>query len=206
MNEAALTLAAIWVLVAFLLIIQPWLTRRNVLFGVVFGNDDIWRDKGARQIRLRYLRAMIIGTILLSLLIVLYFLVARPSQGAAMVAYSIGMVALLILGSAVFIIFHARTRAFKAKNGLNTGLESEKITVETSLPDRQTVMHAGWLLLLAPVLLATYGVALFGYPAMPATLPVHYSYKAVDGWAPKSRLIVMLPLLTGTVIDVFLFV
>jgi uncharacterized membrane protein len=206
MNGAYLSLAATWVFTAFLLIIQPWLTRKNVLFGVVFGSDDIWKDETAKQIRLRYLCIMISGTVLLSMLGVLYIIIDKPSDGTAVTVYFIGIAALFVLGTVTFIVFHAFTRAFKAGKEPDANLVSEKICVETSMTDRQTVISTTWLLLILPVLLAAYGVALFGYSAMPANIPIHYSFTLVDAWAPKSWINVILPLLIGTAVTVLLLV
>jgi uncharacterized membrane protein len=117
-----------------------------------------------------------------------------------------GIITLLVLGTAVFIAAHARTRALKAGREPDANLVSGKISIETSLSDKKTVIPAAWLLVLLPVLLAAYGVALFGYSAMPSKIPVHYSFTEVNGWAPKSWISVLLPLLIGTTVTAILFV
>lgn len=170
MNEANLTLAATWILIAVLLIVQPWLTRRNVLFGVVFGSDDIWRDEAAKRLRMRYLFTTITGAIVISVAVFLYGFLAHPAEAALMNVYLIGIAALLVYGTVIFIIFHAGTRALKLERGTDAQLVSAKISVETSLPDRQTVISAGWLLFLLPVLAAAYAVVFLGHPPMTAEM------------------------------------
>lgn len=206
MNGAGITLAVTWVLVAVLLVIQPWFARRNVLFGVVFGDDEVWKDPRARSLRMRYLRVMTAGTAAVSLLVLAWCLAARMSVAAAMVPYLVGTGGLLAYGTVVFVVFHARTVELKAARGVDEGLVSDQIRVETALSDRRTVVPAAWLLLLIPVQLAQYVVAVWGYPAMPARLPIHYSFAVVDAWASKSWPMVLFPLLTGTAVTVLMLV
>lgn len=161
---------------AVLLIWQPWFTRRNVLFGVVFGSDAVWKDTQAQKIRLRYLLTITVGTIL------------------------IGLGTLLVYEAVVFAIFHAkskRSKSWKAANGPDADLVSAQPRAETPLPNGQAVVSAAWLWILLPVLLGTYAVAALGYPFMPAKIPTHYSWTAVDAWAPKSWPMVLFPALIG---------
>lgn len=206
MNGTAAVLAGSWILIAALIIIQPWFTRKNVMFGVVFGSEDVWNNEKAKQMLRRYLWASILGIVLLSILCVLYIILAKPSGGTVMTAYLSGTVALLVFGTIIFIVFHAQARAFKAARKSDADLVTGRISVETSLPDKQTVISAAWLLLFFPVLIAIYCVAVIGYPAMPQLLPIHYSGMVVDGWAPKSWQTVSQPLLNGTVMTLFILI
>lgn len=205
MNGALITLIATWILIAVLLIVQPWLTRRNVLFGVVFGDDEIWKDKRAKEIRAHYLTAMIAGTAIISLLFFASLLYEKLSVADDMIPYLAGIAALLVYGAVVFVVFHAKTISLKAAQGSDAELVKDRVSVETSLSDRQTVISAAWFLLLIPILLAAYGVAVFGFPFMPANLPVHYSFTAVDTWSPKSWATVLMPLVPGTISTACLF-
>lgn len=206
MNTAYWILAATWVLIAALLIVQPWLARKNVLFGVVFGNDSIWHDDAVKRMRAHYLFVMIAGTVILSAAGILYLLLTKPSENDLLIAYFIGIAALFVLATAAFIAFHASARAFKTGKGKDANLVAEKISVETSLSERQTVLSPWWLLLYLPGLLATYAVALLGYPAMPEKIPLHYSFTAADAWGVKSWPAVLMPVFIGTCVTVLLFV
>lgn len=206
MSGAAITLIATWIFVAVLLIIQPWFTRRNVLFGVVFGSDDIWKDGRAKRIRMRYLLVMTAGTVVISLVLLAWCLWKKMNVAATMILYLAGIGVLLVYGAVAFVVFHAKTRRLKAAKGPDAGLVTDKVSVETSLPDSQTVISAAWLLFLLPVLLTAYGVAVWGYPFMPEKIPMHYSYTAVDSWAPKSWPMVLFPLFIGTAVTALLFV
>lgn len=205
MNGAAITLIATWIFVAVVLIIQPWFTRKNVLFGVVFGSDGIWKDERAKRIRMRYLLVMTAGTVVVSLVLLAWCLL-QMNVADAIIPYLVGIGVLLIYGAVVFVIFHAKTAAFKSTNGPDSELVTDKVSVETSLPDSRTVVSAPWLSLVLPVLLAAYGVAIFGYPLMPAKIPMHYSLTAVDAWSIKSWPTVLFPLFIGTAVTVLLFV
>lgn len=206
MNGTVLTLIVTWILVAVLLIVQPWLTRRNVLFGVVFGDDSIWEDNRAKNIRMRYILVMAAGTIVISLIIFAWSLAEKLNTAAMIIPYLSGIGILLVYGTIIFISYHAKALELKAENGPDTGLVSNKVSVETSLPDSMTVIPAAWLWLLLPVLLVTYGIAVFGYPFIPEKVPIHYSYLAADAWAQKSWSTVLFPLLIETAVAVLLFV
>ena len=206
MNGAAITLTATWIFVAVLLIIQPWFTRKNVLFGVVFGSDGIWKNDRAKEIRMRYLLVMTAGTAAISLGLLAWCLLGKMSVAAAVIPYFAGIGALLIYGAVVFVVFHAKARALKAAKGPDSRLVTNRVSIETSLPDSRAVLPASWLLLLLPVLLASYGVAVWGYPFMPAKIPTHYSFTAVDAWALKSWPTVLLPLYIGTAVAALLLV
>lgn len=168
MNSVNFVFASCWVFIAVLLIIQPWLTRKNVLFGVVFGSEDIWSDKTAKKIRRRYLQIMISGTVIVSALTVLCFIFAQPSESDGVIAFFAGILAMFILETGAIIHGHARARLFKIARGQDANLMQGKIIVETSSSDKQTVISAAWFLLFLPVLLAAVGVALYGYFTVPA--------------------------------------
>lgn len=206
MDGAAVILVITWVFVAVLLVIQPWFTRRNVLFGVVFATDDIWKEKRAKKTRVRYLLAMTAGSVLISLGVLGWCLAAKLSVAASVVPYLVGITALLVYGTIVFIIYHAKTLELKSETGRNTGMTRNRISVETSAPDSETVVSAAWLWLLLPIVLAVWGVAIFGYSAMPERIPTHYSFTAADAWAPKSWMIVLFPALMATAIGVMLLI
>ena len=134
MNGGTITLLVGWIFIVILLIIEPWFTRRNVLFGVVFGNDDIWKDDGAKRIRMQYLSVMIAGTIIISLLFLAWSLFEKLDLTAIAVPYSVGIGALLVYGAVVFVVFHTKMVALKTAKGADASLVHGKVSVETSLP------------------------------------------------------------------------
>lgn len=205
MNAADIILAAVWVFIAALMMAQPWMTRKNVLFGVVFGTAGIWTQERAKQLRARYLLTEAACTAVLSALGLVYFLTAQPAEDGKVYTYLIGIGVLMVLEMAVFVAFHARTKAWKTERGEDPGLVTGQIVVDTSLGEKQTVVSGWWTLTLLPLLAAAWCVAVFGYGAMPQQIPVHYSFTAVDGWALKSWGTILLPLIMGTVLTGVIF-
>lgn len=195
MLTTKLILAATWVFIAAMVTIEPWLARKNVLFGVVFGNGDFWQKNEAKRILRTYVLVMLTGFALITALCLAYLFAAGSSLSVnTMTAvYFAGIAALLVYGMAAFIFFHAKAAAYKAHSGPDESLVKDRIVVEAGLSDRQTVLPASWLLLLLPVLLAALAVALIGYPSMPARIPTHYGFTGADAWAPKSWGIVLFP-------------
>lgn len=206
MNGDTLILLLTWLFIAGLLIIQPWFTRRNVLFGVVFGSTEIWQNEESRQIRRRYLVQMSGGVILLTAVEALFDLLSKYDTNGKVIAFFIGNAALFALGTAAFIAGHTATMRLKNSLADNGELVTNKVSVDLSMTDQRTVLPAGWLLLLLPVLLAGFLVALIGYPAMAEKLPVHYGFTAVDGWTAKSWLAVLTPLLIDLVLTLIILI
>lgn len=198
MSAEYLIIASTWILIAALLAVQPWLTRKNVIFGVVFGSADIWNDKTVGRIRARYAKTVVAGSAAVSVLEALSQYITSPSDGMNTAVYLFGIGILLTLSTVAFIIAHARTRDFKLGMNPDTHLVSEKLTIETSMSDRQTVLSLPWLFGFLPLLLADYGVAVFGYRFMPSKIPIHYNFTAANGWAPKSWADVMAPVMICT--------
>lgn len=206
MDAAVIILLATWVFIAVLLIIQPWFSRRNVLFGVVFATDAVWKDERAKKIRMQYLLVMTVGTVLVSLGVFAWCLMGEMSVAASVVPYLVGIGVLLVYGMVIFMVYHAKTMELKAENGDDSGLIHDRISVETSASDSKTVVSAAWLWLLLPVMLAVWAIAVFGYPSMPDKIPMHYSFTAVDAWTTKSWPMVLFPALTGTAVAVLILV
>lgn len=79
MNSISLTLILAWLFTASLLILQPWFSRKNILFGIVFGSAKIWNDEEAKRIRLRYLISSVTGCAVIGIAISAYLLLCKSS-------------------------------------------------------------------------------------------------------------------------------
>lgn len=206
MKESTVILGFTYLLVAGLLIVQPWFSRKNVLFGVVFGSDAVWSEEVAQKIRRRYLWETIACTILVSIGAAVCYRFVNSADAGGVFVFSAAMLALVFTGTVTFVAAHHRTLSFKSGRKRDDGLVFNQITVETGIPEKSTVLSGAWLLLFLPVFLATLAVVFFGYHAMPASLPTHYSFTAVDAWSPKSWYVVLTPLFIQAALGVILFV
>ena len=205
MMEVYISFAAVYLLTAILALFQPWFARKNVLFGVVFGSDHIWNEPEAGQIRHRYLLHAIAAAAGIGIAAVLYFTLRQPDTGAASGVFLVTTFAMLAAETAAFVAANRRTLAFKASKGNDPNLVSSRITVDTSVSEKQAVVSSAWLLFLLPIPLVTLAIALWGYGSMPDLLPTHYSFAEADAWLPKSWRVVLMPVITQVGLGLILF-
>jgi uncharacterized membrane protein len=195
MNESMIILAATYLFTAVLVIAQPWLSRKNVLFSVVFSGESIWADEEAKKIRKRYLAESAVSFVLISAMAIFFFLLSKKTGLTLLYAFLFAVIANLLVETVLYILANRRTKTFKRAQFEDEALVYNKIVVETGLPEKTAVLSPALSLLLIPMLLATVLVAVLGYSHMPAEIPVHYNFTAADAWAKKSWSNVGIPLI-----------
>ncbi|MFT9078336.1 DUF5808 domain-containing protein [Ethanoligenens sp.] len=190
------SLWAMWLIyppIAALCIAQPWFSRRNVLFSVVFGDTEVWHRQEMRAVRKQYLMRSVALCAVIGVAGLVWSLWV-PLLTA--VAINTGVLFAMIVGEGVlFVLARAEVRRFKASLQTGGTLVTDQITVETGMPERQTVLHAAWVLLLVPMLCAAVLLAVLGYPYLPTHIPIHYGWSGVpDAFSLKSWGVVLFPL------------
>ncbi|MCO7175036.1 DUF5808 domain-containing protein [Sporolactobacillus kofuensis] len=173
-----------YILVACLFILQPWFSRTNVLFGVVFGDEAIWQHAQAATIRRRYLIEAI--STALALLLILFILPFFLPKGTVTAGFNITLFALFFIDSFIFVLANRRTRILKHSMVPSAQLTTDKIIVEVGKSDRESVLSLRWFLILIPLFSATLAVVWFGYPYMAESIPTHFGIAGPDRWVPKS--------------------
>lgn len=58
-----------WWLLLLLLAVEPWLTNKNVIFGVAFSQGEFWQKPFPRRLRRWYLLVLLGGGLLFNLLL-----------------------------------------------------------------------------------------------------------------------------------------
>ncbi|SMC80740.1 DUF5808 domain-containing protein [Papillibacter cinnamivorans] len=206
MRGLYLTFALVYLLTAFLVLLQPWLTRKNVLFGVVFGSSDVWSDKDAVRIRRRYLLEAGAGALGIGIAAAVYFLLCRPSAGDAAVYFTAAVFAAIAAETVAFVAGNRRSKRLKSSREKDRNLVTDKITVETSVSEKEAVVSAAWLLLLLPVPVVTLALTLWGYDFLPDLLPTHYGFSGADAWTPKSWGTALMPVILQVGIGLLMLV
>lgn len=205
MKAEDLMFLGIYALAAALLVLEPWFARKNVLFGVVFGDAGVWNDDGARKLRKRYLWESVAAAALVGAVSVPFELRAGTDPVSGSNVFLISVFALIAVESGVFVAAHHRTRVWKAGRNGNGELVSGRVVLETQVEERRYVAPLGWVLLLLPLFLASASVAWLGYPAMPRQIPTHYSFTAADAWSEKTPGMVWMPVVMEAIaVAVFL--
>jgi len=186
MNTEIIVFIGTYLLVAALTIAHPWFSRKNVLFGVVFGSADVWNTKEAKAIRRRYLVQAIVLALTIAAALICYYSIWNPSEKTMAGVFTGFLILLLAAEILPFLMANRCSKTFKAASKPDGNLVRDKITVETKIEEKKTVLSAGWLFLLLPLLLADVLIAFFGYDQMPSRIVVHYGLTGPDGWVEKS--------------------
>lgn len=198
MRELYLTFSLVYLLTAVLGLLQPWFARKNVLFGVVFGSADVWTEEDAARIRRRYLREAGAGALGIGIAAALFFFFSRPNAGDSAVFFVAAIFAALAVETVAFVAANRRVKRFKVSRGEDRNLVSNRITVDTSVPEKQAVVSPAWLLFLLPVPVITLAVTVWGYPFMPELLPTHYGFSGADAWTVKTWATALTPVILQT--------
>ncbi|MCO7127233.1 DUF5808 domain-containing protein [Sporolactobacillus shoreicorticis] len=202
MSDTSLTLYGTYLIVAGLLIIQPWFSRKNVLFGVIFASHSIWDHVQAASIRHRYLLSA--GGTALAFFVILLLLPFFLTDGKWSLGFNVVMLALIVIDSFFYILANRQTRKLKQSMGANGQLTTQKIVVDLGKSDRETVLSLKWLFLLIPVFVATLAVVWFGYPYIADSIPTHFGISGPDRWAVKSWHVVLSPVVSELLLGVLI--
>ena len=68
MQAEMVILVVTWLILVAIQAVTPWLSRRNVLFGVVYARNSIWTTPAAKKLRRRYLAFSLTGAAILSVI------------------------------------------------------------------------------------------------------------------------------------------
>ncbi|MFT8707808.1 MAG: DUF5808 domain-containing protein [Sporolactobacillus sp.] len=193
MSTQTIAFAVMLLVISALLIGQPWLSRKNVLFGAVFADETIWENDEAKRIVRRFLLRSILVFCCLFLLFVLASMKWDTAQSSIYI-----MAALFIINSIIFILANRETRRLKQRLADERDFSNGKIIVDTAQTDR--LVPLSWIAALLPLPILTVILIVVGYHSMPERLPVHFGFSGADAWATKSVAVVLQPLLVGLIL------
>lgn len=191
MNPTVLLLVILAVqslVVGGLLLIQPYVTRRGLLFGVYVG-EEAWDGPEARAITTAWTRGLVTALVV-SLVLAVAVAFAGDASPARVTLAGVGSLLLLVLYSYVAYLGAYR----KARHLAVVGAPAAASLVR-DLP------HSLAVPLTALVVATCVGVAAVAYAAlhyaqMPAEVPTHFGFSgAPDAWSPRSfGAVMMLPM------------
>lgn len=167
-----------WLLLVLLIAFEPWLTRKNVIFGVVFSQNEFWTAGYLKKLRWLYFGLICLVGIMINFSV--------QSFGSAINLIIIGLPLILLLGIIAFGVFHRLVWRWQEQQPTNHLQTKKRVTVD--LKELVTNQLSPWWLgfLLVMPLLAGY-LAVTNYQVLPASLPIHYSLNGPDSWLTKQR-------------------
>ncbi|MEL7602998.1 MAG: DUF5808 domain-containing protein [Bacillota bacterium] len=200
MNELLTRYGVIYILLAVFLIARPWLSRKNVLFGVVFGGTDIWNQEPARKIVKRFIAACTAIALILAGIFLLMIDFISPSEIDLARLCTAAVFALLVLEMVPYTFANSGMKRLKAALP-NENLVRNKITVEVGDAKPSKPMSVAWFLLLILPVAVTVILAALRYPGLPEKVVTHYGLNGIaDAWETKSVSLIMGPIFNQVVI------
>jgi uncharacterized membrane protein len=170
-----------------LLLLQPYVTRRGLLFGVYVGEAG-WDGDEARTITRQWVAGMAAG---IGGGAVLGFLTVALGLGPEPIGFLVSIVVLLVTSYAVYLRAYFRAKALGAPG---TPATAAAALVADSAYSLVLPLLSVFVALAAGV--AAVGYSWQHYAEMPAMVPTHFGISGrADAWSPRSvRSVMVLPL------------
>lgn len=150
MQAEMVILVVTWLILVAIQAVTPWLSRRNVLFGVVYARNSIWITPAAKKLRRRYLAFSLTGAAILS---VIGIGIAAAMHFAATALAWIQIAAILLsicLNYALIVAAHRKSLQLLKEMGNQQELTQSKVTVDLNKLKPQTLVPAAYGLVLVP--------------------------------------------------------
>jgi uncharacterized membrane protein len=206
MNELIIQYGIVYLFLTGILVWRPWLSRKNVVFGVVFGDIGVWQRSEIKKVRKRFVLSCLGIAFLLAGIYLLVFITTKMNEGDVTRFYFATIIALLLMEIIPFVIANRSVKKLK-RSIPQKNLVKDKITVEIGGSNDIEPLSVMWfLLLLVPIIAAIVFVILY-YPQIPGSIATHYNIKGIaDKWSEKSINVVMWPIFSQILLAGFMFV
>jgi uncharacterized BrkB/YihY/UPF0761 family membrane protein len=141
MSELFVRYGIVYILLAAFLTARPWLSRKNVLFGVVFGSAEIWEQESSRKVIRRFVLACLAIGIVLAAAFLAICNGTSPDEIRLTQLYVSTVFALIVLGMIPYILANRGMKKLKAMLS-DENLVKGRITVEVGDADRNRPVSA----------------------------------------------------------------
>lgn len=179
-------------LVGAMMAITPLLQPNGQAFSVSVP-EVAQSDPGIRVLKQRFVAIIAALTAILTLAAVAFCLMG--SMKAVMALVVAGSLAPLVVGYGLIVRYRRCVQAIKRERGWQADAQQHVAAIGEGVEDAPRAISLAWNWLYAPVILLTVGVAIAGYPVMPAQIPVHVDFSgAVTDVASKSPVVAAFPI------------
>ncbi len=168
-------------LVGAMMAITPLLQPNGQAFSISVP-EVAQSDPGIRVLKHRFVTIIAALTAILTLVAVVFCLMG--SMKAVMALVVAGSLAPLVAGYGLIVRYRRRVQAIKRERGWRAEAQQRVAEIGEGAEDAPRAISLAWNWLYAPVILLTVGVAIAGYPVMPAQIPVHVDFPVPS---PTSR-------------------
>lgn len=200
MNALLIYFGIVYILIVALMTVRPWLSRKNVIFGVVFSNTEIWDHKITQKtIRRFVVENVVIGLVLAGLFLLVVNWVSLSESNLTQL-YLATIFVLFVFEMVPYILANSTMKKLKA-NLQDENLVKNKITIEVGGAATNKPISALWFLLLLLPIAVTAILAVIYYPGLPEKIATHFNNSgAADAWEVKSVGFIMAPIFNQIVL------
>lgn len=156
------------------MIARPWLSRKNVLFGVAFGSTEVWSRKSVRRMVKRFVAACAAITVILAAAFGLLYSSTMMSEAALSRLYALWIAALLLFNLIPYVAANRSMKKLKASIR-DENLVKGRVSVEIGNSEASRPISAKWFGLLPVPIAATVAWTLIDYSDLPAKVATHYA-------------------------------
>jgi uncharacterized membrane protein len=193
-NELIINFCIIYALIAAFMIARPWLSRKNVLFGVVFGSSEMRKEPDVKKIIGCFVAGCVAAAAAIAVVFGLYAVLTSTDASGMAALFGASVIIMIVLESVPYIWANRSLKKWK-ETIEDENLVSDRITVELGDESKRKPIRAAWFLLLLVPVAITIIIAAVYYQAMPDIIPVHFDFSgAADAWEIKSPGLVMAPI------------
>ena len=212
MFEMLLMMTIILVMCGFIIGITPYVTRRNVHFGVMFP-DQANELPEVKQWKKQFLILSIVLSVLCIVLLLFSAIFLDLSEEIVGTISTVIIFVLLIAQGGMYIYFHRSAKALKDAKFKSTDIQQDaRIMVSTDFHNQKMVISNIWFVIVGGIIiLVTAVVPILLYDQIPDYIPRHLNYFNSDinqlTWLPKSpRIFALLPLTQFVMLLILMFV
>ena len=206
MNALTTQIILIYILIAAIMIARPWLSRKNILFGVVFGSADIRRNPDAERIVSRFIIASLALAAALAAVFGLFLHFIPLDETGSVTLIPVSVFILIAVETVPYVLANRSLKKLK-ETLKDDNLVRDTITVEIGGddPQKRPIAAALFLLLLVPVVI-TIVIAAVYYPALPDRIPTHFGFNGMaDAFGDKSAGLLAGPVTAQIIIAAVMF-
>ncbi|APB38188.1 MULTISPECIES: DUF1648 domain-containing protein [Heyndrickxia] len=168
-------------LVAVMMAITPYITRRTESFGVTIP-EAAYLDPELKKLRKQYAAVIIVFSILLAAAL---FIAVSTSQ-LLQTGFALAVLVDIAGNFLIYLYFHRKMKAIKKTRNWATG-KKQAIIVDPKFRSQKLIFSNAWFLIHASVTAATFLMTWLCYGRIPDRIAMHYDFNGTPtDWVEKS--------------------
>ncbi|WP_018663303.1 DUF1648 domain-containing protein [Heyndrickxia acidiproducens] len=199
--ESAILLI-IFGLVAGIMAVTPYITRKTESFGVTIPEQE-YTDPALKKLRKQYAAASII----LSMLIIAAILILVQTAQMPETGFGLAVIAYIIIEFFVYLYFHKKMKTLKTERNW-TSVKKQTIIIDPKFRQQKLTVSNAWFIFHAVIVAGTFAMTYIFYDRIPDRIAMHYTFGGTPtDWKDKSyRTVFEIPAVQLVVLALFIWI